>query len=187
MKIGIIREGKVPKDERAPFSPEQCQKIKATYPQVHLVVQKSSVRRFTDDEYVDCGIDLVDQVTDCDILLGIKEVPIDQLIPNKIYFFFSHTIKQQPHNRELLKTLLDFFDVFRSGSFVAQANVDVAVDGFGHRDVGERRAASQSTQLRRQRRLCRRNRFSRASLERDGAGIGSGETRPRPEQTEGPG
>ena len=80
MKIGIIREGKVPKDERAPFSPEQCKKIKETYPQIQLVVQKSSVRRFTDDEYAACGIDLVDEVDNCDILLSIKEVPIDQLI-----------------------------------------------------------------------------------------------------------
>ena len=106
MKIGIIREGKIPKDERAPFSPKQCKEIKEIYPEIHLVVQRSRVRRFRDEEYEECGVEMVDTVADCDVLLGVKEVPINELIPNKIYFFFSHTIKQQSHNRELLRTLL---------------------------------------------------------------------------------
>ncbi len=106
MKIGIIKEGKVPIDERAPLSPKQCKEIKQIYPQIHLIVQRSSVRRFKDEEYEECGVELSESVDDCDVLLGVKEVPIENLIPNKIYFFFSHTIKQQPHNRELLKALL---------------------------------------------------------------------------------
>ena len=106
MKIGIIKEGKVPIDERAPLSPEQCKEIKQIYPQIHLTVQRSSVRRFKDEEYEECGVEVSESVDDCDVLLGVKEVPIEKLIPNKIYFFFSHTIKQQPHNRELLKALL---------------------------------------------------------------------------------
>ena len=106
MKIGIIREDKVPKDERVPFSPVQCQQIKAAYPHIDLVVQRSAVRRFKDEEYAAQGIELVDSLSDCDILLGVKEVPLDQLISDKVYFFFSHTIKQQPHNRQLLRALL---------------------------------------------------------------------------------
>jgi saccharopine dehydrogenase (NAD+, L-lysine forming) len=106
LKIGIIKEGKIPKDERTPFSPQQCQEIKQNYPQIRLVVQRSRVRRFKDEEYAECGIELVDNVDDCDVLLGVKEVPTQELIKNKIYFFFSHTIKQQPHNRDLLRTLL---------------------------------------------------------------------------------
>jgi alanine dehydrogenase len=106
MKFGIIKEGKIPVDERAPFSPKQCQEIKEKYPQIQIVVQKSDIRRFKNEEYELFGIELVDSVEDCDILLGVKEVPKEDLIANKIYFFFSHTIKQQPYNRELLKCLL---------------------------------------------------------------------------------
>ena len=106
MKLGIILEGKIPKEERVLLTPQQCKEIKQNYPQIRLVVQRSRVRRFKDEEYAECGIELVDNVDDCDVLLGVKEVPTQELIKNKIYFFFSHTIKQQPHNRDLLRTLL---------------------------------------------------------------------------------
>ena len=106
MKICIIREGKLPPDERVPLSPVQCKEIVTKYPSIQIVVQKSSIRRFKDEEYAQNGLELVDSVDNCDILLGVKEVQIEDLIANKIYFFFSHTIKQQPHNRDLLKTLL---------------------------------------------------------------------------------
>lgn len=107
MKIGIIKEGKTPPDERVPFSPEQCKEILTNFSDIELVVQKSKVRRFKDKEYTAQGIQVTDDVSDCDVLLGVKEVPIDNLIPNKTYFFFSHTIKKQPYNRNLLLALLE--------------------------------------------------------------------------------
>ena len=107
MKIGIIKEGKTPPDERVPLSPKQCKEIKEKYDNINLVVQKSNIRRFKDQDYADCGLELVDTVDDCDVLIGVKEVPINQLIANKKYFYFSHTTKKQPYNRELLKTMLD--------------------------------------------------------------------------------
>ena len=107
MKIGIIKEGKTPPDKRVPLSPTQCQEIKQKYPQIDLVVQKSNIRKFKDDDYANAGIDLVDEVTDCDVLLGVKEVPIEDLIANKKYFFFSHTFKKQPYNRELLQAIIE--------------------------------------------------------------------------------
>ena len=106
MKIGIIKEGKTPPDKRVPLSPTQCQEIKQKYPQIDLVVQKSNIRKFKDDDYANAGIDLVDEVTDCDVLLGVKEVPIEDLIANKKYFFFSHTFKKQPYNRKLLQAII---------------------------------------------------------------------------------
>ncbi|MEC7936811.1 MAG: NAD(P)-dependent oxidoreductase [Bacteroidota bacterium] len=106
MKIGIIKEGKTPPDKRVPLSPTQCQEIKQKYPQIDLVVQKSNIRKFRDDDYANAGIDLVDEVTDCDVLLGVKEVPIEDLIANKKYFFFSHTFKKQPYNRKLLQAII---------------------------------------------------------------------------------
>ena len=107
MKIGIIKEGKTPPDERVPLSPAQCKEITEKFPDVELVIQNSTVRRFKAEEYINNGLTMVDSVDDCDVLMGVKEVPMNQLIPNKKYFFFSHTTKKQPYNRDLLKTMLD--------------------------------------------------------------------------------
>jgi len=107
MKIGIIREGKVPPDQRVPLTPEQCTQVLERFPYVELVVQPSQVRRITDQEYADSGIELNEDLSDCDVLFGVKEVPVDQLIPDKTYFFFSHTYKLQPYNADLLKACLD--------------------------------------------------------------------------------
>lgn len=107
MKIGIIREGKTPPDKRVPLSPEQCERIINEYPDVEIYVEKSEIRKFRDSEYERLGVAVVDNVEHCDVLIGVKEVPIEQLIPNKKYLFFSHTFKKQPYNRKLLKTILD--------------------------------------------------------------------------------
>lgn len=104
MKIGIIKEGKIPPDSRVPLTPKQCSTL--IQQGLDLVVQKSPNRSYSDEEYTALGIPLVDDVKDCSVLLGVKEVPIDQLIANKTYFFFSHTIKEQPYNRKLLQTVL---------------------------------------------------------------------------------
>ena len=105
-KIGVIREGKIPQDKRVAFSPKQCQYISELFPEVSLVVQSSSIRCYSDDEYRSFGVEVVDDVDDCDILIGIKEVPKEELIAGKQYLFFSHTIKKQPHNKGLLKEIL---------------------------------------------------------------------------------
>ncbi|PHR74206.1 MAG: alanine dehydrogenase [Lutibacter sp.] len=114
MKIGIIKERKNPPDKRVVFSPNACKELLAQYPELELKVESSDVRFFTDDDYKNEGIAVVDDISDCDVLLGVKEVPIDSLIPNKKYFFFSHTIKKQPYNRKLLKAIIEknisFFD-----------------------------------------------------------------------------
>ena len=106
MKIGLIKEGKTPPDKRVPLSPKQCKWIKDNYPHLELVVQKSPIRKFNDETYAAFGLTLVDDVSDCDVLLGVKEVPIEDLIPNKKYFFFSHTFKKQPYNRKLLQAII---------------------------------------------------------------------------------
>ena len=105
MKIGIIREGKVPPDYRVPLTPDHCKTIKEKYP-VEIVAQRSENRCYTDQEYHNAGIELVDNVDDCDVLMGVKEVKIKDLIADKKYFFFSHTIKEQPYNKTLLQEIL---------------------------------------------------------------------------------
>ncbi|NLR90344.1 NAD(P)-dependent oxidoreductase [Flammeovirga agarivorans] len=106
MKVGIIKEGKIPEDKRVALTPAQCEEVLEKYPDVEIYVQKSPIRCYKDEEYQEAGIAVVDNVDDCDILLGIKEVPIPELVENKKYFFFSHTIKKQPYNRELLRAIM---------------------------------------------------------------------------------
>ncbi|WP_456420970.1 NAD(P)-dependent oxidoreductase [Lutibacter sp.] len=107
MKIGIIKERKNPPDRRVVFSPEKCKELLLEYPQLEIKVESSDSRFFSDEAYKKEGIEVVNDVSDCDVLLGVKEVPIPNLIPNKKYFFFSHTIKKQVYNRNLLRAILD--------------------------------------------------------------------------------
>ncbi|TLP75457.1 NAD(P)-dependent oxidoreductase [Maribacter sp. ACAM166] len=107
MKFGIIRERKNPPDRRVVLSPTACQKVFKTYPKAEIIVEPSPIRAYADDTYEQLGFKVADDMLNCDVLLGVKEVPIEALIPNKKYFFFSHTIKKQPYNRDLLLAVLE--------------------------------------------------------------------------------
>ncbi len=107
MKIGIIREGKIPPDTRVPLTPLQCKNLMQEYSGLEIAVQSSGDRCFTDEEYREMGIPVLEEMGDYDILFGVKEVPVEQLIPGKTYFFFSHTIKKQAYNRHLLRSILE--------------------------------------------------------------------------------
>lgn len=107
MKIGIIREWKQPADKRVALTPDQCVTFQQNHPSVTLLVEESPDRTFSRQEYEAAGVSVVTDVSDCDVLVGIKEVPIDKLIANKTYLFFSHTIKAQPYNRDLLLAILE--------------------------------------------------------------------------------
>lgn len=107
MKFGIIREGKNPPDKRVPLSPAQCKTLLEQYPQLQLKIQTSPIRCFKDEEYEAVGLEISEDLSDCAVLLGVKEVPVEQLIPEKTYLFFSHTYKMQPYNRDLLRAILD--------------------------------------------------------------------------------
>lgn len=105
MKIGLIREGKIPHDNRVPFTPTQCKWIQK-HLDISILVQPSDHRCFSDKEYEKMGIPVTEDLGECDILMGIKEVPINMLIPGKTYYFFSHTKKMQPHNRPLMQAIV---------------------------------------------------------------------------------
>ena len=107
MKFGIIKERKSPPDRRVVFSPNELAKLKQLYHEATVAVESSDIRIFSDTQYKSMGITVTDDVSDCDVLFGVKEVPVENLIPNKAYFFFSHTIKKQPYNRKLLKAILE--------------------------------------------------------------------------------
>lgn len=106
IKIGLISEGKTPPDKRVAFTPLQAEEIEQRFPHVKLVCQESSTRCFQDGEYRELDIDVRPDVSDCEILMGIKEVPVPKLIAGKTYLFFSHTMKKQPYNRKLLQEVL---------------------------------------------------------------------------------
>ncbi|MEQ8245482.1 NAD(P)-dependent oxidoreductase [Fulvivirga sp.] len=106
IKIGILKEGKVPVDKRVPIIPSQAKIALDKFSDLEIVAQTSDIRCFEDADYANEGVKIVQEVDDCDILLGVKEVPIKNLIANKTYLFFSHTIKEQPYNRELLREIL---------------------------------------------------------------------------------
>ena len=107
MKFGIIKERKNPPDRRVVFTPEELVRLKTEHPDAEIKIESSDIRVFTDKQYSDLGLQIVSDVTDCDVLFGVKEVPVEALISNKKYFFFSHTIKKNPHNRKLLQAILD--------------------------------------------------------------------------------
>lgn len=105
--IGLLREeGRIPPDRRVALTPSQCHDIQKQYSYVKIWVQPSGSRCFEDHEYSAKGIILKEDLTNADILLGIKEVPIKNLIAAKTYLFFSHTLKKQPHNQKLLQEVI---------------------------------------------------------------------------------
>ena len=93
--------------KRVALTPKQCVKAMELYPNLNIVVQPSEIRAIKDSSYEKQGIILQEDLSDCDVLIGVKEVNIEDLIPNKKYFFFSHTYKMQPYNKDLLKAILD--------------------------------------------------------------------------------
>ncbi|TQI70012.1 alanine dehydrogenase [Gramella sp. Hel_I_59] len=107
IKFALIRERKTPPDRRVVFSPQMLQEAQKQFPKAVFKVESSDIRIFSDQQYREAGFEVSDDVTDCDVLIGVKEVPIPDLVPDKKYFFFSHTIKKQPYNRDLLREVLE--------------------------------------------------------------------------------
>jgi alanine dehydrogenase len=106
MKFGIIKERKNPPDRRVVFTPQELVRLQQEHPEAIIKVECSDIRFFKDEEYANLEIEVAEDISDCDVFFGVKEIPVDYLIPNKKYFFFSHTIKKQAHNRKLLQAIL---------------------------------------------------------------------------------
>ncbi|MBC2844804.1 NAD(P)-dependent oxidoreductase [Winogradskyella flava] len=106
MKFAIIKERKNPPDRRVVLSPETLAEARKRFPDAQFVVESSDIRVFSDEAYARLGFEVTNDVSDADVMIGVKEVPIEHLISNKKYFYFSHTIKKQPYNRKLLVAML---------------------------------------------------------------------------------
>lgn len=107
LHIGLIREGKYPSDSRVALTPAQCKWLHKNFSDVRVTVQTSATRCYSDKEYIQAGVEVVEDISNCNVLFGIKEVPIEMLISNKTYLFFSHTKKMQPYNQKLAKAIIE--------------------------------------------------------------------------------
>jgi hypothetical protein len=131
MKIGLTKERKTPPDKRVVLSPKICLEAMKLYPDLDIKVEHSDIRTYKDEDYSQEGLTVSNDISDCEVILGVKEVPIDALIPNKKYFFFSHTIKKQPYNRKLLQAILKKnIELYDHEVITAQNNARLI--GFGY-------------------------------------------------------
>ncbi len=130
MKFALIKERKNPPDRRVVFSPEKLANVRTQFPQAEFIVESSDIRVFPDSAYRALGFEVTDDISNADVLIGVKEVPIEALIPNKKYFFFSHTIKKQSYNRSLLQAILEKnIELFDHETIVKQSGTRLI--GFG--------------------------------------------------------
>ena len=106
LTIGLIKEGKVPHDNRVPLTPAQCKWLQKNFSDIKIIVESSPHRCFSDQEYIHAGIDVKEDLSVCDVLMGIKEVPVEKLVEQKTYLFFSHTKKKQPFNQKLFHAMM---------------------------------------------------------------------------------
>lgn len=128
MKIGILKERKVPPDRRVPLTPQQCQALLSFYPKLQIELEASDIRCFVDSAYAEVGVVVKSDISSCDLFIGIKEVPKEHLVEGKTYLFFSHTIKKQKHNREMLKAIL--------AKKIRLIDFELLVDNSGKRVIG---------------------------------------------------
>lgn len=137
MKIALIKETKIPVDNRVALSPKQVAALNKKYPEHQIVVQSSEIRAFLDDEYLEQGVCVTNDVSDCDVFFGIKEAKLESLIPNKQYFFFGHFAKMQEYNRPLLQALMQKGITFCDYEYlVDEENIRVCAFGWWAGVVG---------------------------------------------------
>lgn len=131
LTFGIVKERKTPPDRRVVFSPEAIKRVTGRFSEITFKVEPSDIRAFPDQEYRNEGIEVTNNLDDCDVLIGVKEVPVNHLIAGKKYFFFSHTIKKQPYNRNLLNAILEKnIELYDHETIVNGQNIRLI--GFGH-------------------------------------------------------
>ncbi len=107
LTIGLIREGKIPADSRVALTPAQCKWLQRNFPDIKIIAQHSVIRCYSDKEYLMAGVEVQEDLSSCDMLMGIKEVPVAMLIAGKTYLFFSHTKKLQVYNQQLFQSVIE--------------------------------------------------------------------------------
>jgi alanine dehydrogenase len=107
IRIGILRETRNPPDRRVPLTPPQIVALEESYPDVQFFVQPSDYRCYSNEEYEYLNIPLREDLRDCDILMGVKEVDRRTYISGKTYLFFAHVAKKQPHNIDMFRAMTE--------------------------------------------------------------------------------
>jgi saccharopine dehydrogenase (NAD+, L-lysine-forming) len=107
LRVGILRETRNPPDRRVPLTPPQIVALEELYPNVEFFVQPSDYRCYSNEEYEYLDIPLKEDLRDCDILMGVKEVDKRTFIQGKTYLFFAHVAKKQPHNLEMFRAMAE--------------------------------------------------------------------------------
>ena len=130
MHFAIIKERKNPPDRRVVFSPKKLKELLEKFPKANATVESSDIRVFSDERYKDMGLNVSSDLSNCEVMIGVKEVPVNALIPNKKYFFFSHTIKKQSYNRTLLQAILEKNIELYDHEVITRANGNRLI-GFG--------------------------------------------------------
>ena len=105
--IGLLRESKVPPDNRVALTPAQCKWIQRNASDIRVLAQTSPDRCYSDKEYLAAGVEVKEDISEADIFLGIKEVALQDLAPGKTFLFFSHTKKQQAYNQRMFRAILE--------------------------------------------------------------------------------
>jgi alanine dehydrogenase len=106
LKIGIRREDKNPLEVRVPIIPEDVRRL-VHDGSIPVVLEASPGRVLPDREFIAAGATVRADLADCPLVLGIKEIPVHKLEPEKTYIFFAHVIKGQPHNMPMLRRLME--------------------------------------------------------------------------------
>ncbi len=122
MRIGLIKETKTPIDNRVALTPTQAKMLMTNFPHCEIVVESSKVRAYSDDEYKELGIKVETDLSNCDVLFGIKETDINTILPNKHYFFFGHIAKMQEYNRPLIKSMINKRITFSDYEYLVDNN-----------------------------------------------------------------
>ncbi|HDP95148.1 MAG TPA: hypothetical protein ENN40_07300, partial [Candidatus Aminicenantes bacterium] len=104
--IGIRREDKNEWERRAPLTPDHVRRLKEAHG-VHTIVQPSPIRVFTDDEYRAAGAQISEDLSRARVVFAVKEIPAELFQPDTAYVFFSHTIKGQPYNMDMLRRMME--------------------------------------------------------------------------------
>lgn len=131
IKIGIIRETKTPPDRRVPLTPSAARELIEKFPNLEITVQPSELRSFKNNEYTREGFHLQENLSDCDFLMGVKEVKVQALIPEKTYLFFAHVAKKQSYNCDLLQEVLNQGITLIDYEYITRQNGSRVV-AFGH-------------------------------------------------------
>ncbi|EES05910.1 hypothetical protein BDA96_04G344300 [Sorghum bicolor] len=110
--VGILAETCNMWERRAPLTPSHCARLllgggKNGARVNRITVQPSTKRIHHDAQYEDVGCEISEDLSECGLIIGIKQPKLQMILPDRAYAFFSHTHKAQKENMPLLDKILE--------------------------------------------------------------------------------